>query len=452
MFDLDSLAPPPDTFLKPNDSQPIYFQQRPHQEPLSEPLSSPPSRFEGQQLFLRLTTENHNRPLLLSMISLDSTEWPLLNRGFDLEEANPTAKLHQQIQKRLAYRLEEDLTPYLLGESALLKRVITQLHLAAESKCHALITGESGTPKELLAQAICQKMMTQGGDSPLLPETAGENRPSIPFSTSSKDGLQAILPLACSDLTAQEIQESVTTLLRYCKELETDSMPILLLKDLETLPLEAQQEVLGFLSLPETPFRLLATSTLPPKDLTDQLGFSLPLLTLLSTLVLELPPLRDLRDDLRLICQGLIEQLNLSEEKSLSGLTEEAQEYLFQYDWPENYRELKETIQQAHHKASGPWITTKDLPETFAQIEQAAADLIPQEEPIALDLFLEEVEHELFRRSYDQAKGNKAQAARLLNISRPRFLRRWEYFTQKEKGEAGNPKRPTTPPDKDKNS
>ena len=81
-------------------------------------------------------------------------------------------------------------------------------------------------------------------------------------------------------------------------------------------------------------------------------------------------------------------------------------------------------VAEAHRRAAGPTVDVKDLPEQIHLAADAAARPPRQESTIVLDEFLGRVERELIRRALARAKGNKAKAARLLGMTRPRLYRR----------------------------
>jgi DNA-binding NtrC family response regulator len=85
-------------------------------------------------------------------------------------------------------------------------------------------------------------------------------------------------------------------------------------------------------------------------------------------------------------------------------------------------------VAEAHRHAEGPEIDADDLPRRLQLAARAAARPPRAEETIILDEFLGRVERELVRRALDRAKGNKARAARLLGMTRPRLYRRLEQL------------------------
>ena len=94
------------------------------------------------------------------------------------------------------------------------------------------------------------------------------------------------------------------------------------------------------------------------------------------------------------------------------------------YSWPGGLDELSAVVQAAHQAATGPEITADDLPLAIRQADQLARHPAPQEESIVLDELLAKVERELIDRALSRARGNKAKAARLLGLTRPRLYRR----------------------------
>jgi DNA-binding NtrC family response regulator len=94
------------------------------------------------------------------------------------------------------------------------------------------------------------------------------------------------------------------------------------------------------------------------------------------------------------------------------------------YAWPGNLDELARVVAEAHRRVEGPQVGAGDLPDRIRLAAEAAAYPPRPEETIVLDEFLAGVERELIRRALAQAKGNKAKAARLLGMTRPRLYRR----------------------------
>ncbi|MFM9069580.1 MAG: helix-turn-helix domain-containing protein, partial [Planctomycetota bacterium] len=108
------------------------------------------------------------------------------------------------------------------------------------------------------------------------------------------------------------------------------------------------------------------------------------------------------------------------------GFSAEALDDLATYCWPGNLTELNEVVEQACEAAEGPVVGRGDLPALVRQSVAAQKHPPRAFEPLVLDDLLAELEGEVLRRALRAARGNKAQAARLLGISRARVIRRLE--------------------------
>ncbi len=144
----------------------------------------------------------------------------------------------------------------------------------------------------------------------------------------------------------------------------------------------------------------------------------------LSTIVIELPPLSQRRDDVPLLAQALLEEHNSRGGKQMGGFASDALDRLCAYSWPGDVDELAQVVAESHVRAAGAQITRADLPERIHAAAEMAARPRRKEEPIRLDEFIARIERELVRRALARSKGNKAKAARLLGLNRPRLYRR----------------------------
>ena len=145
---------------------------------------------------------------------------------------------------------------------------------------------------------------------------------------------------------------------------------------------------------------------------------------LLSTISIELPPLAQRRDDLPLLAQMFLEEHNAAGPRQIGGFSPAALDRLDAYAWPGNLDELAAGGCRGLRAQGGPEIGVEDLPERLHAAAQAAAVPRRTDETIVLDEYLGRVERELIRRALARAKGNKARAARLLGVTRPRLYRR----------------------------
>ena len=107
----------------------------------------------------------------------------------------------------------------------------------------------------------------------------------------------------------------------------------------------------------------MATAAEPLAELARRGKFRDDLAAALSTIVIELPPLAQRRDDLPLLAQLFLEELNAAGPRQIGGFTPAALDRLDAYAWPGNLDELAEVVAEAHRRAAGPEIDVADLPE-----------------------------------------------------------------------------------------
>jgi transcriptional regulator with PAS, ATPase and Fis domain len=304
------------------------------------------------------------------------------------------AELHEAIRRfrhALAdhYRLDR-----LVGASPAAVRMSSQVALAASTVASVLIVGPRGSGKEHLARAIHYARFSAGD--------------------------AAIELLDCAVLD----EELLGQVLRSLAGRNADQPATLLLRAVDRAAPEVQAELAQrWHGAPDAPASI-ATSERPLAALVAEGAFREDLACWLSTLVIELPPLVERLEDLPLLAQLFVEELNAQGGKQLEGFSPEALDALAGYTWPGNLDELRQFVEEAHEAAVGPLIGPRDLPKRIHLAAAAAARPSRRGEPIDLVATLQGVERELIDQALANAKGNKAKAARLLGLTRPRLLRR----------------------------
>jgi DNA-binding NtrC family response regulator len=309
--------------------------------------------------------------------------------------------LHQQLRefrRRLGRRYELD---RLVGESPAMQRVRAQVVAAAKSRANTVIVGPQGCGREHVARAIHY------------------GRRSDPPSP--------IAPLDCALADAEILQSTIVALIQRGLEKRSAEPGVLLLLDVDRLPADGQTELSGFFELPDFCLTALSTARRPLWEYPEE-QFRRDLALQLSTVMIELPPLAERREDVPLLAQLFLEDANAESERQFTGFTEDALDALAGHAWPGNLNELAAAVREARRRAQGPYVAAADLPEIIHLAAQAAVHPPREAERIVLDQFLEEVERELIERALRQAKGNKTQAAELLGVSRARLHRRCEQW------------------------
>ncbi len=320
-------------------------------------------------------------------------------------EPEPIA-LHEHIRRfrhEAAARCRAD---RLIGQGAAMRLARRQVELAAACRSSVLLVGPSGSGRQRLAAAIHYG------------ENAAEKNADA-YSSASE-----FILLDCSLLTGDLLEAAGAALARAAGQGEASPFATLLFHRVDELPADVQTQLADFLTRRSLHCRLMATAVAPLVESARHGKFHPELAALFSTMVIDLPPLVNRREDLPLLSQLFLEEQNAAGTKQIGGFSPAALDLLDAFPWPENLDELAAVVAEAHRSAGGPRIEAADLPERIRLAAQAVAQPRKVDETIVLDEFLGHVERELIRRALSRAKGNKARAARLLGVTRPRLYRR----------------------------
>src|SRR5262249_14889448 len=264
------------------------------------------------------------------------------------------------------------------------------------------LVGEAGTGKTWLAQAIHESSATRE---------------------------RAFAALDCERLPATAIAE---TLFGGGRMLHRPGFGALYLKEPSHLPHDLQLRLLDWVGhaarrARDLGRRLIAGWIRAPLGEVHAGRLLEKLYAVLSTLLIELPPLRERLGDLAKLVDRMLEQLNRFGERRIAGLTVPAWAIACEYRWPGNLRELRLMLMNCHARVSSERIDAADLPASMRQ--PAALQQSPttaMDHPMPLDSILEKVERRLIELALRRARGNKSRAADLLAVWRPRLLRRME--------------------------
>ena len=297
----------------------------------------------------------------------------------------------------------------IVGNSSKMRRIYQVIEQAAPTPASVLIIGESGTGKELVAQTIHQ--LSPRAEAPFvaincaaIPETLleseifGHERGSF---TGAIDRRAGCFELADrGTLFFDEIAEMI---------------PVTQVKLLRVLQ-ERRFRRLGGRVEQEVDVRVIAATNVNPLDairdgkLRDDLYYRLNVFTI------ELPPLRDRKDDLPLIIQAFLDEFNVRDRRHVKAVTPDAMRMLELYDWPGNVRELRNVIERATILARGDFIDPGHLPRFGAPtraIEATPASGVT----IAPGMTVDEAERKLIIATLEASGNNKTRAAEMLGIS-----------------------------------
>jgi len=344
--------------------------------------------------FVPLSAEGQSSGVLVLLAAADLSPQEL---AAELSDEPTVDELHRAIRSFRRTQAAEHTLESLLGNSAGMRKVRAQIAAAAASQAHVLVRGRRGSGREHVARAIHYQAKDAAGK--LVP---------IDGAVATEDSLRR----ACDSLRG----------LRDPKQRNT-----LLLLNLERLPPQLQATLLPMLAGGSLAARWVVTVADDPttREAEDNAPEINPqLLSALSTITIDVPPLADRLDDLPLLAQYFLEAANRGSAKQIGSLRPEALDQLALYRWPGGLDELRGVITAAHSAATTHEITPADLPAIVHHAVKAAAQPRRAPEKIVLDELLESIEREVIARALAQASGNKSAAAELLGMTRPRLYRR----------------------------
>jgi DNA-binding NtrC family response regulator len=326
----------------------------------------------------------------------------VVERAVEFAEARrENVALRRQLRDRGAFG-------ELVGTSDPMRQIYALIEQVAPSSASVLITGESGTGKELVARTIHNLSPRKNSgfvaiNCSAIPETLMESE-----LFGHERG--AFTGAATRRLGCFEIANGGTLLLDEISEMPVSLQAKLLrvLEDRKIRRLGATHEV-------PVDVRVLAATNRNPAEAVEEGSFREDLLYRLNVIAIDLPPLRQRKDDIPLLSQHLIAQLAERHARPARFLSAEAVEALQSHTWPGNVRELRNVIERAVIICSDETIERHHLaPYPLEQRKQARSEdtvLLPVGTPI------EEVERRMILRTLQKTDNNKTRAAELLQIS-----------------------------------
>ena len=318
------------------------------------------------------------------------------------------AWLRSQIQER--YRFEG-----LVGRSSRMRELFDLLETVAASPSTVLITGETGTGKELAARAIHHNSPRRGHrfvalNCSAVPETLleselfGHVRGAYTGAVASRQGRL----------------ESAHEGTLFLDEVGTMSAP-LQAKLLRVLQ-EREFERIGDDRPIRIDVRIIAATNADLVQMVREGGFREDLYYRLNVIPIFLPPLRERREDIPLLVGHFLEAFSRQQGRSREvTATQAAMRRMMAYGWPGNIRQLENAIERALTLSrTRAWIDVGDLPPELQEAslsEPAALPAIP-EDGFDMAAYIAGIERELIRRALDDSGGNRQQAARRLGLKR----------------------------------
>jgi DNA-binding NtrC family response regulator len=302
---------------------------------------------------------------------------------------------------QLREKVEQLVTPgEIVGESQQMKKVLELVRSVAGTDATVLIRGESGTGKELIAQAIHANSKRRY--FPIVPVNCG----ALP---------QTLLE---SELFGHEKGAFTGAQFRRKGKLEMANGGTLFLDEVGTISLQTQVDLLRVIETKEftrlggskpvkVEFRVISATNQNLEQMVEEKKFREDLYFRLNVVSVQLPPLRERREDIPALAQHFLERFSLQMNRPFEEFEAAATDLLVRYDWPGNARELANAVERALVVGQPPVVRAGDLPVRLSEsVDQPTCDSMAEMERAHIQKILE------------RTGGNVTRAAEILKIDR----------------------------------
>lgn len=344
--------------------------------------------------------------------------WDFVSKPFQIDELlhvldsaleqrrlkSENAYLRAQLEER--YRFEG-----LVGKSPAMKRLLHLLETIAPTSSTILITGETGTGKEVAARAIHHASARR------MHRFVALNCSAIPETLLEAELFGHVRGAFTGAVGARQGRfEQAHKGTLFLDEVGTMS-PGLQMKLLRALQ-EREFERIGDSHTIKVDVRVIAATNSDLSRMVADGQFRQDLYYRLNVIPVQIPPLRERKEDIPLLVQHFLEKYSAAASLTVS---QEAMRRLMSYPWPGNIRQLENAVERAVAFSGGrPQIDLMDLPPELIHSEPTpvSASVALPEDGLDLAVFVASIERDLIERSLERTGGNKGRAARLLNLKR----------------------------------
>lgn len=379
---LSSLAPPADVWSG---------------KPITITISLARRDLEPLNCFVQYLPLNNSEQKVQAVLGI------LCNVGDTLPQTQPISiSLHAKIAA-LRHSLSKQFGENsLIGQSPAFRRAMDQMKLAQQSSVPVLFVGETGSGRQQIARTI---------------HNASDRKQS------------AFVPIDCKRLPSDYLS---ATLRRLSGEIDETSLRpgTLYLTNVEFLSRELQVRIVELIEANDANLpRVMAATKNSLEPFVQSDVITTELFFALTPLTINVPSLRSRMDDLELLAQFFLEELNRGDERQITGFQDDVWQQFRRYNWPGNLSELRTVVSEARSQCTGSIIQSDELPSGFRLgVDRQLVGPLAKKRAVPLDPLLLQVEREQIELALAEARQNKARAAELLGITRPRLYRRMEIL------------------------
>ena len=390
-----------------------------------------PGSISGEQVLREVTTKMPGIPVIVltghgsidaAVKAMQDGAYDFLTKPLNLEQLEVIVKRalegrelkikHTELLKQVSTQKKTD---NIIGKSAAMQKVMSLVKKVADARISVLITGETGVGKEVVANAIHN--LSSRSDKAFIPVVCSSLSETLLESELFGHEKGAFTNAESLHKGKFELAHGGTIFLDEIGEINM-SVQVKLLRVLQ----ERKFERVGGEEPIEVDVRVLAATN---KNLEEEVKagrFREDLYFRLNGIHIEVPPLRERKDDLPLLLNSFLERYNAENGKHITGFDNQARNALYKYDWPGNIRELQHCVESSVVMASGSEITLEDLPPSVSKASGIETISVP------VGITLDEAEKIIIQENLAANKGNKSKTAETLGIGRKTLHRKLQEY------------------------
>lgn len=325
------------------------------------------------------------------------------------------SRIDAQIERGRSTELAQSPDTPLLGSSPAMQRVRMLIERAAPTDANVLILGENGTGKEIVAREIHRQ--SRRSDKPMVSIDLGATSETLFESELFGHAKGAFTGAAGERIGRLKAADQSSLFLDEIGNLPLHLQPKLLtaLEQREVVPVGANKPI-------PIDVRVIAATNVAPDQLSDEKRFRQDLLFRLNTIEIELPPLRQRRDDIPVLLDHYLRLYERKYDKPERQLPPAVLQALMEHDWPGNVRALRHAAERAVIMAEGERYRLDDFPLPRSQQQASVAGVPGAGETLNLD----QLERQMIERALRMHHFNISLAAGELGLSRGALYRRME--------------------------
>ena len=381
----------------------------------------------GEEVVRHVTTENPGIPIIVltghgsiedATKAIKAGAYDFLTKPLDLDHLNLIVKnalrgkeLANQNKELLARLNKSDSADEMIGKSSELNHVRTMIQKAAPAKASVLITGESGVGKELVARAIHRQSPRK--DKPFISVHCAALSETLLESELFGHEKGAYTGADSMSKGRFELADGGTLFLDEIGEIN-QATQVKLLRALQ----EKKFERVGGTQTISVDVRVVAATNRNLEEEVKNGKFREDLYYRLNVVRIEMPSLRERKDDIPLLMHSFLREFNIENEKNIKGFDNRAKAAMLKYNWPGNIRELKNCVESAVVMCNGEEIKIDDLPSSVREKSEEKVITIP------IGMPMDEAELIIIKENLAFNDGNKSKTADILGIGRKTLHRK----------------------------